>query len=165
VVAGHLRVLRAAKACADAGTSPHQECPGMAFCRSTSPRVSRPASRDPTGCRPEFPRTAPDWRIPGSLQRFQVSKSQFENLVRRPPFVHRSQTGGYLRHNFEGQLYFKPARAFDEIFEGFPLYKLHRVEVTIPSSAQVQHRGNVCMPRGLRAESAAAPIHHRDIAR
>ena len=57
--------------------------------------------------------------------------------------VHRSQTGSDLRGDFERQLYVQSAGAFDEFFERFSLYKLHSVEVSAPSSAQAQHRGNV----------------------
>ena len=57
--------------------------------------------------------------------------------------VHGSQTGGDLRRNFQRQLYIKPARAFDEILEGLSLDELHRVEVTLRASAQMEDRGNV----------------------
>jgi hypothetical protein len=57
--------------------------------------------------------------------------------------VHRGQTGGHLRCNFERQFHLDPTGAFDEFFERFPFYKLHRVEVILAGSAQVQHRGNV----------------------
>ncbi len=53
--------------------------------------------------------------------------------------VHSGQTGGDLRRDFECQLHLQPTGASDESFERFPLYKLHGVEVTAPSSAQVQH--------------------------
>ena len=57
--------------------------------------------------------------------------------------MHRSQTGGDLRRNFQRQLYLKPARAFDKVLERFPLHKLHRVEVVLAGSAQVEDRGNI----------------------
>ena len=47
-------------------------------------------------------------------------------------FVNCGQSGGDLRDDFERQLYLKLAGAFDEIFERFPLYKLHRVEELLP---------------------------------
>ena len=77
--------------------------------------------------------------------------------------VDRSQTGGDLRRNFQRQLYLKPAGAFDEALERFPLHKLHRVEVILAGFAQVEDRGNVWMterwpPRGLHAKNEAAPI-------
>src|ERR1700758_1310244 len=51
--------------------------------------------------------------------------------------VHRSQAGGDLCCNFQGQLHFDPPRAFDEMFKRLSFHELHRVEVTVPSSAQV----------------------------
>ena len=57
--------------------------------------------------------------------------------------VHRSQTGGDLRRDFERQLHLEPTGAFDEFFERFPLNKLHRVEVIPARSAQVEDRGNI----------------------
>ena len=57
--------------------------------------------------------------------------------------VHGSQTSSDLRHDFQRQLCLETARAFDEVPERLPLYKLHRVEVTAPGSAQVKHRCNV----------------------
>ncbi len=57
--------------------------------------------------------------------------------------MHRCQTAGDLRRNVQRQLNLKPARAFDEILQGFPLYKLHRVKVVPAALAQVEDRGNV----------------------
>ena len=57
--------------------------------------------------------------------------------------VHRYQTGGDLRRDFERQLNVEPAGTSDEILERFPLYELHRVEVILSRSAQVQYRGHV----------------------
>ena len=48
--------------------------------------------------------------------------------------VYRSQTGGDLLRNFQGEPYFKRSRALDEILQGFSLYKLHGVEVTLGAS-------------------------------
>src|ERR1700758_5504622 len=53
------------------------------------------------------------------------------------------QTGGNLRRDFERQLYFKPARAFDEILKSFALHELHRIEITVAASTQMEHRGNI----------------------
>src|ERR1700730_6694706 len=60
-------------------------------------------------------------------------------------FVHCGQTGSDLRRDFQRQLYLKPAGAFDEILEGFPLYKLHRVKVILAGSPKVEDRGNILM--------------------
>src|SRR4030095_7969543 len=57
--------------------------------------------------------------------------------------VNRSQTGGDLGRDVQSQLYLKPARALDEILQGFSLYKLHGVEVTLSASPQVEDRGNI----------------------
>src|SRR5271166_5184608 len=65
-------------------------------------------------------------------------------------FVNCGQTGSHLRCNFQRQFYVQSAGAFDEFFERFSLYELHRVEVTAPSSAQVQHRGNVRVTNACR---------------
>ena len=75
-----------------------------------------------------------------------------------------------LRRDFERQLHLQPTGTFDELLERFALYELHRVEVTAPSSAQVevprQHSDDErSPPRGLRVENEAAPIHHRGIVR
>ena len=43
--------------------------------------------------------------------------------------MHRSQTGGELRRNFQRQLYLKRAGALDEVLERFPCDKLHRISV------------------------------------
>jgi hypothetical protein len=59
----------------------------------------------------------------------------FDVPVNELLLVHRSQTRGALFRNFHCQLYLKPPGAFDEILERFPLYKLHRVEVVLTSSA------------------------------
>ena len=64
--------------------------------------------------------------------------------------VHRSQTGGDLRRNVQSQLYLKPARALDEILQSFSLHKLHRVEVTLSASPQVEDRGNIRMTDASR---------------
>ena len=58
-------------------------------------------------------------------------------------FVHCGQTGSDLRRDFQRQLYLEPAGAFDEVLERFPLDKLHRVEVVLAGSAQVEDRGNI----------------------
>ena len=57
--------------------------------------------------------------------------------------MHGSQTGGDLRRNFQRQLYLKPARAFNEILQRFSLDKLHRVEVILAASPQMEDRGNI----------------------
>ena len=67
----------------------------------------------------------------------------FDVPVNEALLVHRSQTGGDLRRNVQSQLYLKPARALDEILEGLSLHKLHRVEVILAASSQVEDRGNV----------------------
>ena len=90
--------------------------------------------------------------------------------VNKVLFVHCGQSGSDLRRDFQRQLYLKLAGAFDEILERFPLYKLHRVEVILTGSSQVEHRGNIWMTNarrcsGFTQENEAAPIHHRDIAR
>ena len=59
------------------------------------------------------------------------------------PFVNRAQSSSQLRRDFERQLYFQSTGALDEIPKRFSLDKLHRIEVTSSSSAQVQYRGNV----------------------
>src|ERR1700730_18676394 len=46
---------------------------------------------------------------------------------------------------FKRQLYLKPAGAFNEILERFPLDKLHRVEVILTGSPKVEDRGNIRM--------------------
>jgi hypothetical protein len=33
--------------------------------------------------------------------------------------------------------------AFDELFKRFPFYKLHCVEITVPGSTQMEHRGHI----------------------
>src|SRR5262249_47425575 len=43
------------------------------------------------------------------------------------------------------QLYLKPTRASDKVLKGLSLDELHRVEVIVPGSAQMEHRGNICM--------------------
>ena len=45
--------------------------------------------------------------------------------------------------NFQRQLYLEPARALDEILQGFSLHKLHCVEVTLSASPQMEDRGNI----------------------
>ena len=60
-------------------------------------------------------------------------------------FVHCGQTGSDLRRDFQRQLYLKPAGAFNEILERFPLDKLHRVEVILTGSPKVEDRGNIRM--------------------
>jgi hypothetical protein len=47
------------------------------------------------------------------------------------------QSGSHLCCNFQRQLYLEPLGAFDEIRERFALYKLHRVKVTAPGSAEM----------------------------
>ena len=64
--------------------------------------------------------------------------------------MHRSQTGGDLRRNFQRQLYLKPTGASDEVLKRFPLHKLHRVEVILAAPAQVEDRGNVRMTHAGR---------------
>jgi hypothetical protein len=59
--------------------------------------------------------------------------------------VYRSQTGGGLLRNFQGEPYFKPPRTLDEAVERFPLHKLHRVEVIVPPPPKVEDRGDVGM--------------------
>jgi hypothetical protein len=54
-----------------------------------------------------------------------------------------TNAGSDQRRDFQRQLYLEPAGAFDETLERLFLYELHRVEVTAPGSAQMQHRGNV----------------------
>ena len=56
----------------------------------------------------------------------------FDVPVNELLLVHRSQTGGDLRRDFQRQLHLKPAGAFDKVLERFPLYKLHRVKVVLP---------------------------------
>src|SRR5271167_2449995 len=72
-------------------------------------------------------------RRSASLLQAHYDVAWFDVPMNELLLVHRSQTGGGLRGNFQRQLYFKAARAFDEILERFPLYKLHRIKVTAPS--------------------------------
>ena len=72
--------------------------------------------------------------------------ARFDVTVNELFLVHRNQTGGDLRRNVQSQLYLKPARALDEILQGFSLYKLHGVEVTLSVSPQVEDRGNIRVP-------------------
>ena len=65
-------------------------------------------------------------------------------------FVNCGQSGSNLRCNFKRQLHVKPTGAFDKILERFPLYKLHRVEVVLTGSAQVEDRGNIRVTNARR---------------
>ena len=58
-------------------------------------------------------------------------------------FVDSSQPGGDLRRDFQCQLHLQATRTFDEFFERFSLYELHRVKVVLAGSAQVEDRGYV----------------------
>ena len=40
--------------------------------------------------------------------------------------------------------------AFDEFFECFTLYKLHRVEVIVAGPSEAEDRGNVCVTNAYR---------------
>ena len=60
-------------------------------------------------------------------------------------FVHRSQTGADLHRNLQSALNFKRSRALDEVVQGFPLHKLHRIEVIAPLPPKMKHRGDVWM--------------------
>src|SRR5262245_7415263 len=53
--------------------------------------------------------------------------------------VHGRQTRGDLSCNFQRQLRIKPTQAFDEILEGFAFDELHRVEVTLGTSAEMEY--------------------------
>src|SRR5262249_7785678 len=70
-------------------------------------------------------------------------------------FVHRSQTGRDLRHDFERQLYLQPPGAFDEAFKRFSLHKLHRVEVVCAAFAQMEHGGNIWVTDARRCARLA----------
>src|SRR5580704_15898286 len=69
----------------------------------------------------------------------------FDISVDEVSLVHRSKTGGCLRHNFQRQLHLQSAGAFDKVLERFPLHKLHRVEVIRTTSPEVEDRGNIRM--------------------
>src|SRR5271166_6270980 len=69
----------------------------------------------------------------------------FDISVDEVSLVHRSKTGGCLRHNFQRQLHLQSAGAFDKVLERFPLHKLHRVEVILTTSPEVEDRGNIRM--------------------
>src|ERR1700686_4820199 len=86
----------------------------------------------------------------GSLLQTHHDVAWFNVPVNELLFVHRCQTGGDLRRNFQRQLYLEPAGAFDEILERSPLYKLHRVKVVLTGSAQVENRGNVWVTNARR---------------
>jgi hypothetical protein len=58
-------------------------------------------------------------------------------------FVDGSQPGGDLACDFQRQLYLQPTGTFDELFECFSLYKLHRVKVVFTGSTQVEDTGYV----------------------
>src|ERR1700692_4372012 len=74
----------------------------------------------------------------------------FDVAVNQLLLVHRSQTGSGLRRDFQRQLNLQPARAFDEVLERFPFYKLHRVKVVLTSSPQVENRGNIRVTNARR---------------
>jgi hypothetical protein len=57
--------------------------------------------------------------------------------------VHPDRPRSHLRRDFQCQLDLEPAGAFDEILECFPLYELHRVEVVLTGSAQIENRGDI----------------------
>src|SRR4030095_11819615 len=76
--------------------------------------------------------------------------ARFDVPVNELFLVNRSQTGGDLRRNVQSQLYLKPARALDEILQGFSLHKLHGVEVALGASPQVEDRGNIRVPDASR---------------
>ena len=48
------------------------------------------------------------------------------------------------------QLYLQATGAFDESFERFALYKLHRVEVVLIGCAQVEDRRNIRVANARR---------------
>jgi hypothetical protein len=52
-------------------------------------------------------------------------------------FVDGSQPGGDLGCDFQRQLHLQPTGTFDERFECFTLYELHRVKVILTGSAQM----------------------------
>ena len=76
-------------------------------------------------------------RHSASLLQAHHDVTRFDVPVNEFLFVDRCQTGGHLRRDFERQLYLEPPRASDEILEGLPLHKLHRVEVTASGFAEV----------------------------
>src|SRR5215469_17093271 len=70
-----LQAVRAVTARADAETSLHRGYPGMAPFQSPSPKASRQASTDPSGCPRQLPRIAPDWQTQAFRRMPQARKS------------------------------------------------------------------------------------------
>jgi hypothetical protein len=59
----------------------------------------------------------------------------FDVPVNELLLVHRTQTGGDLRRDFQRQVHLKGARALDETLERLALDKLHRVKVVLTASS------------------------------
>src|SRR5262249_39130421 len=70
----------------------------------------------------------------------------FDISVYEALFVHRGQAGRDLCHDFESQLRLQSTRAFNKALKGFPFDKLHRIEVILTGSSQVEHRGDIRVP-------------------
>src|SRR5262245_35902259 len=70
----------------------------------------------------------------------------FDIAVNQVLLIDRSQTRSDLAGDFQGQQRLNRAGAFDEAFDRYPLYKLHRIKDFALTGTKMINGGNVWMP-------------------
>ena len=100
-------------------------------------------------------------RSSGFLLQADHDVAWFDVSVYEALFVHRGQPGGDLGCDFQRQLYLQPTGTFDELFECFSLYELHRVKAVFTGSTQVEDRGNIWVTDAGRCTGFAQKAESR----